>query len=333
MLRTPLALCALVFLAPGLVLAEEPESVIVVPVVATGPNRKHIQSKPLSEAVRDAANSIVAPQGYSVLTSEDTQRVLRSSNISLTEECERACILGVAHESQATMVVTGVVTGTKRGLEATLRVFAGDRELSSVELAGKSIQSLVSAFRGKAEEFFHTATDALKRPVEMGGVEGNEVPVLITAGAGRRFRVALEGAGGTTNCDHEVSLGNPCKLRMPSGQVQLTASGSGTIHEAFDLSEHGADIHLVPRFGKTTDDWRPAVSIAALSVGFGMLLGCGIPAAMSSDTGTQNALLLGCVLPGFVVGVVGATVFSSIPRPGPVMIGWTAQVVPMSANN
>jgi hypothetical protein len=306
---------------------------IVVPVVATGPNHKHLQTKALSEAVRDGANNVVAPLGYSVLTTEDTQRVLRSSGIDLSAECERSCILSVAHESQATMVVTGAMSATKHGLQATIRIFAGDRELSSQELEGKTVQSLASQFKGKADDFFHTAIDTVRRPVDSGSIGGGDVPVLITAGAGRRFRVSLDGPGGTSSCDHEVSLGQPCRLRMPAGPVELNASGSGVVRQKFDLSEHGADIRLVPRFGATPDDWRPGVSIAALSVGFAMLLGCGIPAGMTSNTSTQNTLLLGCVLPGFVVGVVGAVTFTALPRPGPVMTGWTAQVVPMSAGN
>jgi hypothetical protein len=108
------------------------------------------------ETVRTLAGDALREQGFIVLTSDTTLRLLQENGIDAASVCDANCALSAAKEMKSELFVAGTISKTEGRLLALLRLFdVQGKQLSSLTMEGESFRELRDTLRLQANRLFY----------------------------------------------------------------------------------------------------------------------------------------------------------------------------------
>ena len=137
--------------------ASQPQKLVAVLPLAVRANAMDAAAREtLEEAIRNLAGDTLTPQGYTVLTGDNTLRLLADNGIDPTKACEANCALEAAREMRAEVFVSGTVSKVEDEYVLFVRLFeqASGKQLGSVQLEASTVKMLRAALREKGAGLF-----------------------------------------------------------------------------------------------------------------------------------------------------------------------------------
>jgi hypothetical protein len=107
------------------------------------------------EALRTVAADGLSPVGYTVLSGENTLRVLADNNVDTTKVCEASCALEAARELKATLFFSSSLAQTEGRFVSFVRLFEAKsgRQLASLQLDGATVRELRAQLNTEVSPF------------------------------------------------------------------------------------------------------------------------------------------------------------------------------------
>ena len=116
-----LVLCLVALIAmPAEVKADAAKLVVVLPLNA--PKLDKDLRETLEEDIRTMAGNDLSPRGYTVLTGENTLRILSENGVDPDKACEASCALDAAKELNASLFISGSATRAEGEYVAFVRL-------------------------------------------------------------------------------------------------------------------------------------------------------------------------------------------------------------------
>ena len=126
-----------------------PPIVAVLPLNVSLAGMDEASHMTLEEDIRSVAGNHLTALGYTVLTGENTLRVLADNGVDATKACEASCALDAARELKAEYFIAGSVAKSEGTYVAFIRLFEQRRgqQLDSVKLEGEKVRDFGSNSR------------------------------------------------------------------------------------------------------------------------------------------------------------------------------------------
>jgi tetratricopeptide (TPR) repeat protein len=220
------------FLALRTAHANEPKVVVVLPLDVSRSRLDGASKLAFEETIRTVAGDILVPLGFHVLTGETTLKYIVDNGLDPERACTAQCALDAARELKAQLFISGSIATTEGEHLAFVRLFESDsgQQLTSLQLEGKLVRELRTAFKEQAQAFFARAlaSPMLQEPRRTSSAMENRRESESTAEetfgeADALVRFRSEPAGAMVELDGEVLCQQtPCSRNVTAGDHLIT---------------------------------------------------------------------------------------------------------------
>jgi formylglycine-generating enzyme required for sulfatase activity len=153
-LRSVVVLTAVLLLGAS----DAPRLLAVLPLDVSHTNGKLSKDAEaaLEELLRDTATDAVSPAGWTVLTGQNTLKILEDNGVDPAKACDATCALGAARELKAGLAISGAIQWSDGEFTASIRLLdvTSGRIVASERLRGTTGRALRDAFEPRAASFF-----------------------------------------------------------------------------------------------------------------------------------------------------------------------------------
>lgn len=159
------ALLLVLHLFPLSAAAQQSGLLAVMPLDASASGLDPAAKDVIEETVRTVAGDVLRPWGYTVLTGDNTLRILADNGIDPEKACEANCALDAARELNASLFVAGKVSQVEGEYFLFLRLYEQTRgqQIASRQIVAETTRALLTNVRDEAPLLFAAAVPAAPR--------------------------------------------------------------------------------------------------------------------------------------------------------------------------